>query len=110
MRACSRTRTSTASVAIAGSATVALMMVCSAHILRLIDKERPSCGSVQKIFWETVSLRAQRQRGFRAELHGGEVTGEELGIRGGGDHGGVVGRKRPRREIHRHAGFRSFGL
>src|SRR5579859_7570216 len=98
--ACSRTSTSTASVAIAGSAHVALT-VCSAHIrASSLGKNGRSGLPFRKNVRASVRVEgsaAEGERGFGAEVHAGKVAREELGIGGRGDHGGIVGRERPRR-------------
>ena len=55
-------------------------------------------------------LLSEAELGGRAEVFCGEVLGDELGPRGGGDHGGVVGGEGERRKGDGQAATVGFGL
>src|SRR5512142_170536 len=52
----------------------------------------------------------QWQTGFGGEVFVGEIAGEPLGVRSGGDHRGVVSGEWARREVNGNACLRSLAL
>src|SRR5579859_4258512 len=72
-----------------------------AEAIRIVAESRPNIGAI-------VSSR-EHEIGAGAEREIVELAGTELWKCGGGDHGGVVGGKRWRGEIHRARKYGSTG-